>query len=143
MWAVKPGNRILVSRTAFLPLKKLSRRDFRVLEEIVNIYSRMLGDVLPHASRNIIENYYRLKNERHRELRNIYPDIPSHYIYGLCRDAVERVSSLRRNRARRYSREIFNELVKYLGLGKGILGVGGSGDISGRNLGRLLGIKLI
>jgi len=143
MWAVKPGNRILVSRTAFLPLKKLSRRDFRALEEIVNIYSRMLGDVLTHASRNIIENYYRLKNERHRELRNIYPDIPSHYIYGLCRDAVERVSSLRRNRARQYSREIFNEIVKHLGLGKGILGVGGSGDISGRDLGRLLGIKLI
>jgi hypothetical protein len=58
MWAVKPGNRIFVSRTAFLPLKKLSRRDFRALEEIVNIYSRMLGDVLTHASRNIIENHY-------------------------------------------------------------------------------------
>jgi hypothetical protein len=86
----------------------------------------MLRDVLTHASRNIIENYYRLKNERHRELRNIYPDIPSHYIHGVCQDAVERVSSLRRNRARQYSREIFNEIVKHLGLGKGILGVGGS-----------------
>jgi hypothetical protein len=39
-------------------------------------------------------------------------------MYGLCQDAVERVSSLRRNRARQYSREIFDELVKYLGLGK-------------------------
>ena len=143
MWVTKPGDRIFVSRTAFLPLKKLSRRDFSVLEEIVNIYSRMLGDVLTHASRNIIENYYRLKNERHRELRNIYPDIPSHYIYGLCRDAVERVSSLRRNRAGQYSREIFDELVKHLGLGKGILGVGGSGDTFREWLGRLLGIKLI
>jgi hypothetical protein len=38
-------------------------------------------------------------------------------MYGLCRDAVERVSSLRRNRARQYSREIFDELVKYLNLG--------------------------
>jgi hypothetical protein len=96
----------------------------------------MLGDVLPHASRNIIENYYRLKNGKYRELRNIYPDIPSHYIHGLYQDAVERVSSLRRNKARQYSREIFDELVKHLGLGKGILGVGGSGDIFGRNLGR-------
>jgi len=74
--------------------------------------------VLPHASRNIIESCYRLKNEKYRELRNIYPDIPSHYIHGLCQDAVERVSSLRRNRARQYSREIFGELVKHLGLGK-------------------------
>jgi IS605 OrfB family transposase len=118
MWVAKPGDKIVVSRTAVIPSKKLSRRDFKVLEEVVNIYSRMLGDVLPHASRNIIESYYRLKNEKYRELRNIYPDIPSHYIHGLCQDAVERVSSLRRNRARQYSREIFDELVKHLGLGK-------------------------
>jgi hypothetical protein len=52
----------------------------------------MLGDVLPHASRNIIENYYRLKNGKYRELRK------------------------RRNRARQYSREIFDEIVKYLNL---------------------------
>jgi predicted metal-dependent hydrolase len=48
----------------------------------------------------------------------MYPNIPSHYVHGVCQDAVERVSSLRRNKARQYSREIFNELVKYLGLGK-------------------------
>jgi hypothetical protein len=59
-------------------------------------------------------------------LRNIYPNIPSQYIHGLCQDAVKRVSSLRRNKARQYSREIFDELVKYLNLGKKILGVGGS-----------------
>jgi IS605 OrfB family transposase len=118
MWVVKPGDKIVVSRTAAIPSKKLSRRDFRALEEILNIYGRMLGDVLPHASRNIIESYYRLKNEKYQELRNIYPDIPSHYIHGLCQDAVERVSSLRRNRARQYSREIFDELVKHLDLGK-------------------------
>ncbi len=81
MWVAKPGDKIVVSRTAVIPSKKLSRRDFRALEEIVNIYSRMLGDVLPHASRNIIENYYRLKNEKYHELRNIYPNIPSHYVW--------------------------------------------------------------
>jgi hypothetical protein len=117
-WVIKPGDKIVVSRTSAIPSKKLSRRDFKVLEEVVNIYSRMLGDVLPHASRNIIENYYKLKNERYRELRNIYPNIPSHYIHGVCQDAVERVSSLRRNKARQYSREIFDELVKHLNLGK-------------------------
>jgi putative transposase len=118
MWVAKPGDKIVVSRTAVIPSKKLSRRDFKVLEEVVNIYSKMLRDVLPHASRNIIESYYRLKNEKYHELRNIYPNIPSHYIHGLCQDAVERISSLRRNRARQYSREIFDELVKHLGLGK-------------------------
>jgi IS605 OrfB family transposase len=118
IWVAKPGDKIVVSRTAIPPSKKLSRRDFRALEEIVNIYTRMLENVLSHASRNIIENYYRLKNEKYQELRNIYPNNPSHYIHGVCQDAVERVSSLRRNRARQYSREIFNEIVKHLGLGK-------------------------
>ena len=74
--------------------------------------------MLPHASRNIIENYYRLKNGKYRELRSIYLNIPSHYIHGLCQDAVERIFSLRRNRARQYAEEIFDELVKHLGLGK-------------------------
>jgi hypothetical protein len=77
----------------------------------------MLGDVLSHASRNIIESYYRLKNEKYYELRDIYPNIPSHYIHGLCQDAVKRVFPLRRNKARQYSREIFDKLVKYLNLG--------------------------
>jgi putative transposase len=122
----KLGDRVLVSRTAVIPSKQLSRREFRALEEILNIYSKMLGDVLSYASRNIIENYYRLKNGKYRELRNIYPNIPSHYVHGVCQDAVERVSSLRRNRARQYSREIFDEMVKHLGLGKRILGEGGS-----------------
>jgi hypothetical protein len=50
IWVAKPGDRIFVSRTAVLPSKKLSRREFRILEEIVNIYTRMLGDVLSYAS---------------------------------------------------------------------------------------------
>jgi IS605 OrfB family transposase len=69
----------------------------------------MLGDVLPHTSRNIIENCYRLKNGKYRELRNMYPNIPSHYVHRVCQDAVERVSSLRRNKARQYAEEIFDE----------------------------------
>jgi hypothetical protein len=80
----------------------------------------MLGDVLPHASRNIIKNYYRLKNGKYRELRNMYPNIPFHYVHGVCQDAVEMISSLRRNKARQYSREIFKEIVKYLNPGKRI-----------------------
>jgi len=80
----------------------------------------MFGDVIPYASKKIIESYYMLKNGRYRLLRDIYPNIPSHYIHGLCQDAVERVSPLRRNKARQYPREIFDELVKYLNPGKRI-----------------------
>ena len=37
MWVVKPGDKIVASRTTILPSKQLSRREFRALEEIVNI----------------------------------------------------------------------------------------------------------
>ena len=47
MWVAKPGDGIVASRTAAIPSKQISRRDFRALEEILNIYGRMLGDVLP------------------------------------------------------------------------------------------------
>ena len=39
MWVAKPGERIFVGRTAVIPSKQLSRREFRALEEVVNIYS--------------------------------------------------------------------------------------------------------
>jgi hypothetical protein len=90
----------------------------------------MLENVLPHASRNIIKNHRISRNEKYRELRNIYPNIPSHYVHGVCQNAVERVSSLRRNRARQYAEEIFDELVKHLGLGKR--------DLRSRRIGRYL-----
>jgi len=93
----------------------------------------MPENVLIHVSRNIIENYYRLKNGKYQELRKVYPNIPSHYAHRVCQDAVERVSSLRRNRARQYSRGIFDELVKYLGLGKR--------DLRGKRIRRQLGIR--
>ncbi|MFZ8824034.1 MAG: hypothetical protein ACO2O0_07820 [Desulfurococcales archaeon] len=38
MWVAKPGDKIVVSRTAVIPSKQLSRREFRVLEEVVNIW---------------------------------------------------------------------------------------------------------
>ncbi len=37
MWIAKPGDKIVVSRTAVIPSKQLSRRGFIVLEEVVNI----------------------------------------------------------------------------------------------------------
>jgi len=103
---VKPGDRIFVSRTAVIPSKKLSRRGVQGVRGDREYIPKMFGDVLPHASRNIIENYYRLENGRYRELRK------------------------RRNRARQYSREIFDELVKHLGLGKR--------DLRGRRIVRYL-----
>jgi predicted metallo-beta-lactamase superfamily hydrolase len=67
MWVVKPGDRIFVSRTAVILSKQLSRREFRALEEILSIYTKMLGDVLSYASKNIIENHHILRNDKYQE----------------------------------------------------------------------------
>jgi hypothetical protein len=48
-----------------------------------------------------------LRNKKCRELRNIYPNIPSHYVHGVYQHAAERVSSLRRNKAGQYAEELF------------------------------------
>jgi hypothetical protein len=47
MWVVKPGDKIVVSRTAVIPSKQISRREFRALEEILNIYRRCLEMCFP------------------------------------------------------------------------------------------------
>ena len=47
MWVAKPGDKIVASRTAAIPSKKLSKRDFRALEEIVNIYQDAWGCIIP------------------------------------------------------------------------------------------------
>jgi len=44
-WVVKPGDRIFVGRTAVIP-SKLSRKGFKAPEETVNIYTRMLGEMI-------------------------------------------------------------------------------------------------
>jgi hypothetical protein len=45
-WVVKPGDRIFVSRTAVIPSKQLSRKGFKAPEDTVNIYTRMLGEMI-------------------------------------------------------------------------------------------------
>ncbi len=115
-WAVKPGERVVVRRTVILISKQLTRKEFRTVEEALNIYTRMLEITAPYASRNMIENHYRLKDEKYHELRRMYKHAPSHYVHGVCRDATNRVLSLKKNKTRHYTHEIFEELVKHLGL---------------------------
>jgi hypothetical protein len=47
MWVAKPGDRIFVSRTAVLPSKQLSKREFRALEEIGIYIARCLEMCFP------------------------------------------------------------------------------------------------
>jgi hypothetical protein len=46
IWVVEPGDRIVVSRTAVMPSKQLSRKGFKAPEETVNIYTKMLGEIV-------------------------------------------------------------------------------------------------
>jgi hypothetical protein len=45
----------------------------------------MLENVLPHVIRKTIGNHCILRNEKYQGLRNMYPNIPSHYIHRFVR----------------------------------------------------------
>jgi hypothetical protein len=55
MWVAKPGDKIVTSRTAIIPSKQLSRREFRALEEVVNIYIARCSEMCFPC----IQEYYR------------------------------------------------------------------------------------
>ena len=46
--------------------------------------------------RNELTSFTKLKTLKYRELRSLYPQLPSHYAYTACQDASTRVKSFLR-----------------------------------------------
>jgi len=53
----------------------------------------MLEYTLNYALENNIKSFTKLKAKVYRKLRNTYPQLPSHYAYTVCQDAITRVKS--------------------------------------------------
>ncbi len=85
-----------VVRTIVLKSAPLPRRVFRVFVELEGMYKNMVEQVVIFAVRNSITSFTRLKALKYRELRNLYPQLPSHYAYTACQDASTRAKSLLR-----------------------------------------------
>jgi len=85
-----------VARTVTVRSAKLPRRLFRLLVELEGMYRNMVEQLVMYAVRNDIKSFTRLKALKYREMRNLYPHLPSHYVYTACQDASTRVKSFLR-----------------------------------------------
>ncbi len=87
-----------VTRTVIVGSTKLPRKVFRLLVELEGMYRNIVEQLVMYAIRNSVKSFIRLKALKYHEIRNLYPQLPSHYIYTACQDASTRAKSFLRLR---------------------------------------------
>jgi len=92
-WAeAEEGNGGII-RMVIVPSVRLSYRTYFALAEVEREYAQMLRELVDFAYANGIKSYVKLHAAKYREMRNKYPDLPSHYVFTAGRDAITRVKS--------------------------------------------------
>ena len=87
---------VRVTRTVIVRSIKLPKKVFRVFVELEGMYRNMVEQLTMYAVRNNIRSFTRLKAFKYREMRNLYPQLPSHYVCTACQDASTRAKSFLR-----------------------------------------------
>ena len=87
---------IRVTRTVIVRSIRLSRKVFRVFVELEGMYRNMVEQLVMYAVRSKVKSFTKLKALKYREMRNLYPQLPSHYVYTACQDASTRAKSFLR-----------------------------------------------
>jgi len=85
-----------VTRTVIVKSTRLPRKVFRVFVELEGMYRNMVEQLVMYAVGNNIKSFTRLKALKYREMRSLYPQLPSHYIYTACQDSSTRAKSFLR-----------------------------------------------
>ncbi|OYT51216.1 MAG: transposase [Desulfurococcales archaeon ex4484_204] len=85
-----------VTRTVMVRSVKLPRRVFSIFVELEGMYRNMVEQLVLYAVRNNIKSFARLKALKYREMRSLYPQLPSHYVYTACQDTGTRAKSFLR-----------------------------------------------
>ncbi len=85
-----------VTRTVMVRSARLPRKVFRIFVELEDMYRNMVEQLVIYAVRNNIKSFTRLKALKYREMRKLYPQLPSHYAYTACQDASTRAKSFLR-----------------------------------------------
>ncbi|ESQ24725.1 MAG: transposase, IS605 OrfB family, central region [uncultured Acidilobus sp. JCHS] len=99
-----------VTRTVVVRSAPLPRRAFRIFVELEGMYRNIVELLVLYAVNNGITKFTRLKAEKYRELRSLYPQLPSHYIYTACQDAAERAHSFLRLKKMGRARKAYPEV---------------------------------
>jgi putative transposase len=76
-----------------VPSVGLGRRKLEVFRELEDLYRLILKELVDYTFRNKIKSFTGLKRDKYRELREKFPQLPSHYIHTTCQDAASRVKS--------------------------------------------------
>jgi len=85
-----------VARTVVVKSAPLPRKVFKVFVELEGMYRNMVEQLVLFAVRSNITSFTRLKALKYRELRSLYPQLPSHYAYTACQDTSARAKSFLR-----------------------------------------------
>jgi IS605 OrfB family transposase len=99
-----------VTRTVVVRSERLPRRTFRIFVELEGMYRNLVEQLVLYAVNNGITKFTRLKAEKYREVRSLYPQLPSHYAYTTCQDAAERAHSFLRMRKMGKARKPYPEV---------------------------------
>ena len=67
-----------VTRTVIVRSALLPRRAFRAFVELEGMYMNVVEQLVLYAMSNGITKFTRLKAEKYREVRSLYPRLPSH-----------------------------------------------------------------
>ncbi|ADI31435.1 transposase, IS605 OrfB family [Staphylothermus hellenicus DSM 12710] len=87
------GQTVRVARTVVVESARIPRKLFKVFVEVEGMYRNMVEQLTIYAVRNTITSFTRLKALKYRELRRLYPKLPSHYAYTACQDSSTRAKS--------------------------------------------------
>jgi len=74
--------------------------DGEVDESLFKTYKAVVNELLDHAHSKGITSFERLKSEKYHEMRQKYPELPSHYIYTACQLARSIYKSFRKLKRR-------------------------------------------
>jgi len=99
-----------VVRTVVVKSIPLPRKLFRVFVELEGMYRNMVEQLVLYAVRGRVASFTRLKALKYRELRSLYPQLPSHYAYTACQDASTRVKSFFKRRRKGLARRDYPEV---------------------------------
>jgi len=97
-------------RTVVVRSTPLPRRAFRIFAELEGMYRNLVEQLVLYAVNNGITKFARLKAERYHEVRSLYPQLPSHYVYTACQDAAERAHSFLRMKKMGKARKAYPEV---------------------------------
>jgi len=82
-----------VVRTVIVRSTRLPRKVFRVFAELEGMYRNLVEQLAMYAVSSGVKSFTRLKALKYREMRSLYPYLPSHYVYTACQDASTRAKS--------------------------------------------------